>query len=180
MGPSTTAPSRPDGHAWRMREAGETYMSHGVHSLEVRWILPGPLDAAVAGWFGRFPAEMESREDSYLVDPDLRGVSVKVRGGRAVEVKVYHGGAGMLEVPGCARGCLQSWQKWSIPVGRLSPDGAELAGWTVIRKRRRISRLRLDNGRIVETGNHEQLIQAGGIYRRLYELSFKPRKEEKD
>ena len=26
----------------------------GVRSLEVRWIFPGQLEAAVAGWFGRF------------------------------------------------------------------------------------------------------------------------------
>jgi hypothetical protein len=30
----------------------------------VRWLRPGLLDAAVAGWFGRFPAEAESREDT--------------------------------------------------------------------------------------------------------------------
>jgi hypothetical protein len=51
-------------------------------SLEVRWIFPGQLEAAVADWFGRFPAATESREDAYLLDPDLRGLSVKVRGGR--------------------------------------------------------------------------------------------------
>ena len=27
-----------------------------VRSLEVRWIFPGQLEAAVAGWFARFPA----------------------------------------------------------------------------------------------------------------------------
>ena len=31
-------------------------VSGGVGSLEVRWIFPGRLEAAVAGWFGRFPA----------------------------------------------------------------------------------------------------------------------------
>ena len=45
----------------------------GVRSLEVRWIFPGQLETAVAGWFGRFPAVMESREDTYLLDPQLRG-----------------------------------------------------------------------------------------------------------
>jgi hypothetical protein len=56
--------------------------TEGVRSLEVRWTFPGQLEAAVAGWSGRFPAGMESREDSYLLDPQLRGLSVKVRGGR--------------------------------------------------------------------------------------------------
>jgi hypothetical protein len=36
----------------------------------------------VAGWFGRFPAAVESREDTYLLDPQLRGLPVKVRGAR--------------------------------------------------------------------------------------------------
>jgi hypothetical protein len=43
---------------------GESLVTEGVRSLEVRWILPGQLEAAVAGWFGRFPAGVESREDT--------------------------------------------------------------------------------------------------------------------
>ena len=115
----------------------------GPRTLEVRWLLPGRLDAAVARWFGRFPGETEAREDSYLLNPDLRGLSVKVRAGRALEVKMYQGTAGLLEVPGHARGRIQAWQKWSFPVGPLSQDGDGPAGWTTIRKRRRISRFRL-------------------------------------
>ncbi len=120
----------------------------GLRTLEVRWLLPGQLDAAVAGWFGRFPAETESREDAYLVDPDLRGLSVKVRAGRALEAKVYHGTAGMLEVPGRARGRVQSWQKWSFPFGPPGRDSGGPDGWTVIRKKRRISRFGLAGGGI--------------------------------
>ena len=48
-------------------------VSSGVRSLEVRWIFPGRLEAAVAEWFGRFPARVESREDTYLLDPQLPG-----------------------------------------------------------------------------------------------------------
>ncbi len=29
----------------------------GVRSLEMRWIFPDRLAAAMAGWFGRFPAQ---------------------------------------------------------------------------------------------------------------------------
>ncbi len=53
----------------------------GLSTVEVRWILPGQLDAAVTGWFGRFPAGMDSREDAYLVHPVLRGLAVKIRAG---------------------------------------------------------------------------------------------------
>ena len=115
-------------------------VTEAAWSLEVRWIFPGPLEAAVARWFGRFPAAAESREDAYLVDPQLRGLSVKVRGGGALEVKVYRGSRGILQVPGRARGRLQAWQKWSFPCGPLGQDSADLAGWQPVRKRRRISR----------------------------------------
>jgi hypothetical protein len=127
----------------------ESPVIEGLRSLEVRWILPGPLEPAVAGWFGRFPTEMAARQDTYLLSPELRGLSVKVRAGTALEVKVYHGSPGTLEVAGLARGRLESWQKWSFPVAMLSQDSRRLADWTVIRKSRRITRFGLANGRIV-------------------------------
>ncbi len=130
-------------------EPPQSPVTEAVRSLEVRWIFPGLLEAAVAGWFGRFPAATESRQDTYLLDPPLRGLSVKVRGGGALEVKAYRGSPGILEVPGRARGRMESWQKWSFPCGPLSQDGADPAGWRPVRKRRRISRFSLASGRIV-------------------------------
>jgi hypothetical protein len=127
----------------------ESLVTEGVRTLEVRWIFPGPLETAVAGWFGRFPARTESREDTYLLDPQLRGLSVKVRGGGALEVKVYRGSPGFLEVAGRARGRMQSWQKWSFPISPLRPDSGDPAGWRQVRKRRRISRFLLPGGQIV-------------------------------
>jgi hypothetical protein len=127
----------------------ESPVTEGVRSLEVRWIFAGQLEAAVAGWFGRFPARMESREDSYLLDPHLRGLSVKVRGGGALEVKVYHGSPGILEVAGRARGRMESWQKWSFPFHPLSQVSGGPAGWRPVSKRRRISRFSLASGRIL-------------------------------
>jgi hypothetical protein len=60
-------------------EPPESLFTEGVRSLEVRWIFPGQLETAVAGWLGRFPARMDSREDGYLLDPQLRRLLVKVR-----------------------------------------------------------------------------------------------------
>src|SRR4249920_3091178 len=131
-----------------MAEPRESLVTEAARSLEVRWILPGQLETAVAEWFGRFPARTESREDTYLLDPQLRGLSVKVRGGGALEVKVYRGSPGILEVPGRARGRLESWQKWSFPCGPLSLDSVDPPGWRPVSKRRRISRFALASGRI--------------------------------
>jgi hypothetical protein len=115
----------------------------------VRWILPGLLEPAVAGWFGRFPAEVAARQDAYLVEPELRGLSVKVRGGAALEVKVYHGSPGLFEMSGRALGRTESWQKWSFPLTSFRQDGGGPAGWKLIRKRRRIIRFQLAGGRVV-------------------------------
>jgi hypothetical protein len=121
-------------------EPPDSPVAEAVRSLEVRWIFPGQMEAAVAGWFGRFPAGTESREDTYLLDPLLRGLSVKVRGGRALEVKVYRGSPGILEVADRACGRLESWQRWSFPFSPLSPGSGDPPGWRPVRKRRRISR----------------------------------------
>jgi len=113
-------------------------LSEGIRTLEVRWIFPGELETVVAGWFGQFTGGTESRQDTYLVSPHLPGLSVKVRGGRALEVKVYRCSPGILEVAGRARGRMESWQKWSFPCGRLSQGSGEVAGWRQVHKRRRI------------------------------------------
>ena len=130
-------------------EPPQSPVIEGVRSLEVRWIFPGQLEAAVARWFGRFPATAESREDTYLLDPQLRGLSVKVRGSRALEVKAYRGSPGLLEVAGRARGRLESWQKWSFPFSPLSPGSGDPPGWRPVSKRRRISRFSLATGPVV-------------------------------
>lgn len=127
----------------------ESAGTEGVRSLEVRWIFPGRPAPAVARWFGRFPAQKVTLEDAYLVEPHLPGLSVKVRGRRALEIKAYHGSPGLLEVPGRAHGSLESWQKWSFPcapVGGQAPGSGDLGGWRTLRKRRRISRFPLLGG----------------------------------
>jgi hypothetical protein len=42
----------------------------------------------VIEWFSRFVDEIESRDDTYLADPRIPGVSVKIRGGALLEIKV--------------------------------------------------------------------------------------------
>jgi hypothetical protein len=120
-----------------------------VGSLEVRWIFPGQLETAVAGWFARFLAGTESREDIYLLDPQLRGLSVKIRGGAALEVKVYRGSPGIVEVAGRARGRMEAWQKWSFPISPPRQDSSPPAGWRPVGKRRRVSRFLHPGGQIV-------------------------------
>ena len=102
----------------------------------------------MTGWFGRFPAEVAARQDAYLVGPELRGLSVKVRAGAALDVKMYHGSPGPFEVSGRAFGRTESWQKWSFPLASSGQEGGGLAGWRLIRKRRRISRFQVAGGRV--------------------------------
>lgn len=113
--------------------------SEGVDSLEVRWIFPGQLGTAAAGWFGRFPATPESREDTYLLDPPVRRRSVKVRGGGPLEIKTYRGSPGVLDLAGRARGHMEYWRKWSFAVSPLSQAGGNPPGWRPVRKKRRLS-----------------------------------------
>ncbi|MGO9079362.1 MAG: hypothetical protein ACLQDY_10015, partial [Streptosporangiaceae bacterium] len=114
-----------------------------VRSLEVRWILPGALDPEVARWFGRFPAATEAREDLYLLQPQMRGLSVKIRASGALEVKMYHGSLGILHLAAAARGRVQSWRKWSFPFNPADMAGSERADWQPVAKRRRITRFSL-------------------------------------
>lgn len=117
-------------------------------SLEVRWIVPGQLDMAVAEWFGGFPSETELREDAYILAPDLDGLSVKVRAGQALELKAFHGSPGILDFRGRARGRMQYWQKWSVPFRPPSRSGGDRDDWRRVRKRRRTSRFSVARDRI--------------------------------
>jgi hypothetical protein len=105
-------------------------------SLETRWIVPGRLPVAMAGWFARYPATAEARQDTYLLQPQLPGLSVKLRDDSALEVKAYLGSRGILGLPGHHRGRLQSWRKWSFPCWSPGRADAAPAGWVTVRKRR--------------------------------------------
>jgi hypothetical protein len=139
-----------------MAQAPESPVTEGACSLEVRWIFPGQLETAVAEWFGRFPAETQSRDDTYLVDPRLRGLSVKVRGGFALELKVYRGSPGILDLAGRACGRMEFWRKWSLPMSPVHLDIGDVAGWRPVRKRRRISRFAPVGGPVMAPGRGQE------------------------
>ena len=132
-----------------MAEPPRSPVAVAVRSLEVRWIFPGQLEAAVARWSARFPATAQSRVDAYLLDPQLRGLSVKIRGGGALEVKMYRGSPGILEVAGRARGRMEAWQKWSFPISPLRQGSGTPVGWRPVRKKRRVGRFLHPGGQIV-------------------------------
>ena len=112
------AASQHQEHVTMTAEPSQNPVTEAVLSLEVRWIFPGQLETAVARWFARFPATTESREDTYLLDPHLPGLSVKVRGG----------GAGCRERttsarPACGRGRGPAPGGFPGCRGRPSPPG---------------------------------------------------------
>ena len=121
-----------------------------VPTWEVRWIRPGALPTWMIEWFGRLVREVESREDTYLVGRRIQGVSVKIRGGTLLDVKVATEGRnhGVLDVPGRARGRIQSWRKSSFPIA-IVPPAMEVASpdWVRVGKMRRIGRFGFANGR---------------------------------
>lgn len=125
----------------------ESRGAEGIRSLETRWIFSGRLGSAVASWLGRFPGEAEIREDVYLIDPQLHGISAKVRALTAFEVKVYQGSPGVLEVAGRALGRMEYWQKSSFPWDPVSLKDVGSADWVPVRKRRRVSRFSLAGGK---------------------------------
>jgi hypothetical protein len=105
---------------------------------------PSELVGWVRGWQHR--AASGARDDAYLLYPRSRGVSVKLRAGGTLDVKVYRGSPGTLDVAGQARGRLEVWQKWAFPFDRPSQDSGRPAGWRPVSKKRLISRFSLGSG----------------------------------
>ncbi len=119
-------------------------------TLEVRWIRPGPLTTPMIDWFGPFAGDIESREDVYLVGEQVRGLSVKIRGGAQLDLKVARGSAGVLDAPGRVRGEIESWQKWAFPLPPVLGEGTESEDWIRVRKIRRIRLFSVADGVPVE------------------------------
>jgi len=125
-----------------LREAGLTVPAQfppagPAGSLEVRWFVPGPPGEAVGEWFGQFPVGTEARTDAYLVWPRLDGLSVKLRDGGGLDVKSYLGSLGILRLPACGLGRLESWRKWSFACDAPHLADATPPGWVTVRKARR-------------------------------------------
>jgi len=133
-----------------MTGPAEEPLTEGVVSLEVRWILPGSLDPAVAEWFAAFPSEAESREDAYIHHPDMAGMSVKIRASQALQVKAFGGSPGTLRFGGRVCGRMQYWRKWTFPFRVPGPGDGDPDGWKLVRKQRRISRFPLSRGQIMQ------------------------------
>jgi hypothetical protein len=127
----------------------EDPVTEPVASLEIRWILPGGLETAIARWFTRFPAKSRDYKDFYLLNPHLPGLSVKIRAYRALEVKAYRGSPAMLDVTDRVRGPMQFWQKWSFPLGQHSPVSGTPDGWIRVQKTRRVSHFSVADGQAV-------------------------------
>jgi hypothetical protein len=116
-------------------------------SLEVRWIVPGSPETAIREWFARFPSRTEKREDVYLLQPRLQGLSVKLRDGGTLDVKSYLGSPGIIDLPCHGQGRLESWRKWSFPYRQVpKADDPAPAGWATVRKERRAAWFPLPSG----------------------------------
>ena len=141
-------------------------LSQGQSTLEVRWIRAGALTRPVVEWFGSFSGQIESREDVYLLTPEIPGAVYKIRGAAQLDLKIWQRSSGVLEVPGRACGALGSWKKWSFPVPSSDMLHAESRGWVAVRKVRRIRRFALPPDASLEPGG-----SAGGTASCAVELT---------
>ena len=139
-----------------VQERSEAFGAPGseeVPTLEVRWIRPGPLETSTIDWFSPFVQEIESREDIYLIGPRIQGVSVKIRGGALLDLKIASGNEGVLDVVGQARGRFQAWKKWSFPISPVDEAGVDSADWVRVDKGRRIGRFTFAGGEAALRGS---------------------------
>jgi len=115
-------------------------------SDEVRWFRRGKLPDSMLDWFGARAADVEVREDVYLVATQLPNLSVKIRGGEQLDVKVFRGSLGDERVPGRARGWIDCWEKWTFPFPTAVSNLPSKPGWTVVGKERRLRSFALVDG----------------------------------
>ena len=117
-------------------------------SLEVRWIVGGPLPSALIEGLGPFDDAIERRTDSYLVSPGNIELGVKIRDGVQLDLKAYRGSPGRLRVPG-GEGTLERRVKWTLPLRDPTPEPDD-DGWVVLHKERRRRTFELTPSGLVE------------------------------
>jgi hypothetical protein len=140
---------------WTRPEMGEP---DPADSLEVRWITPGRLTLPMREWFARFPAGTETRDDAYLLRPPLRWLAVKLRRGRAWDLKAFLGSSGLIELPYGGRGAVELWRKWSFSSDNDTPpsrDNDAVPGWVVVHKERIGAWFPLASGDSAKPGDHQ-------------------------
>ena len=98
----------------------------------------GGLPTSTIEWFSAFVGQLETRTDTYLPIGQAEGLSVKIRGGLRLDIKVSIGDNGVLDLPGHARGRTQSWKKWSLPMPPVGEIEAQYPERVQIAKHRRI------------------------------------------
>ena len=89
-------------------------------------------------WFSAWVRQLETRTDIYLVIGQSEGLSVKIRGGLRLDVKVSIGDKGVFDLPERACGRTQSWKKWSLPMPPVREIEGQSPYWVRVAKRRRI------------------------------------------
>jgi len=137
------------------REAVVARRVVGFRSLEVRWIRRGVLPPALVDRSGPFRDPVEVRSDRYFVDPFVPDVSVKIRDGVQLDLKVSLGSPGSFSVPR-AVGALEVWEKWSFPLGGTGPAW-DAPSWITVDKRRRRRAFEMREDRLVERTVQEAL-----------------------
>ena len=149
MGPDRSSFALPEGAGFRLPLDGSPTR---LETIEVRWFRRGRLPESMLAWFGAQAADVEVREDVYLVADQLPNLSVKIRGGEELDVKVFRGSLGDERVPGRARGWIDCWEKWTFPFSSAVPQRSSRPGWTVVVKARRLRSFVLVDGLAVPAG----------------------------
>jgi hypothetical protein len=99
---------------------------------------------------GPFAEGIEQREDRYLVEPWLPDLGVKIRGAVQLDLKAYRGSPGEMVVPGCGRGSLEIWERWTFPLDSSALPPPDAPDWIALRKVRRRRSFLLAGGQVVE------------------------------
>jgi hypothetical protein len=85
-------------------------------TTEVRWLRRGAAPSDLTEWFSRLPHVVETREDRYLVNPQITGLSLKIRGNESIDVKQRQSSLGVVHLAGRMTGSADTWLKTSVPL----------------------------------------------------------------